>query len=475
MDPLASLFAHFSRRADASDPWQQGGALLCRGLPLSEDAAAHLSSLLLAARFTTPLDAILPLQRLLFLSVAGGKQEALRACLRLCAARTFWKELQLGTALVALVSALLRVSAPALIPELVGCGAPPAEYGGHWRAGGLPKLAWGAELGCVWAALGYLHGEPSLIQAAFATAAWQSQMADHRQFPFYALWETETSASASYALAARAALFFLCGKLSGGAHWTQLAHTQLEHLDALPSACSSSYPYVPLALARWMGEQAFVPGGGSVEPVRGAEDRSVALTRFCGTRWSGACTLLGSGTGLGAVHGDSVRICTFGPQGLPLGDPTRFGIQRMTALSGQVDGVLKGWVSLYGAPDVWVEVLCAGEEEGMNIHLYFERKTQEQLAFVFFVAAERALVAGGERLVPGTLERHVGGTASVCFEGSQDGLAVEAGQEGEMQVIPLAGGGHFWGAHFLLAFTLSPLKNTYSWYIRRLQNIQDWR
>jgi hypothetical protein len=87
-----------------------------------------------------------------------------------------------------------------------------------------------------------------------------------------------------------------------------------------------------------------------------------------------------------------------------------------------------------------------------------EGKEWDGLAFAFFVKADEAIV-GGTKIKALSLSQFEGRAQRVYFKG----LEIESEEEMDLKVVPLAGGDFFWGADFLLAFSL---RNKGEWFIK---------
>lgn len=152
-------------------------------------------------------------------------------------------------------------------------------------------------------------------------------------------------------------------------------------------------------------------------------------------------TLEGSRAGMGAIQMGDLKVLAFGPHASPLSNARLFGI---------CEGG-KEWCCAAAQKEVWFQV--EPQEGGFSLHalgVVFDKP----IAFVFYVKALQCQI--GERVFkPKSLHRFLGEASSVQF----DGAILAADRPLKMELIPLAGGNHYWGADFLLAFWLSPLSN----------------
>lgn len=141
---------------------------------------------------------------------------------------------------------------------------------------------------------------------------------------------------------------------------------------------------------------------------------------------------------LGSLSSGSIEIPVFGWQGAPLSDSERFGIDR-------IEPSLR-WGRISCQKEVWFEVKPL--KQALEVVLYGSKLT-DPLFFVFYVKASQATI-GEATYLPKTLRRYSGDSMPVCFS---EEMEIVAEPSPHMELIPLAGGGCFWGADFLLAFS----------------------
>jgi hypothetical protein len=82
-----------------------------------------------------------------------------------------------------------------------------------------------------------------------------------------------------------------------------------------------------------------------------------------------------------------------------------------------------------------------------------EDRPKENLAMVFYVRCDQLVIGGKTTLQAGALERYQGKAVPLELRSGNEKIFIEPSDQ-EMQIIPLAGGEHFWGAHFLIAFPM---------------------
>ncbi|MBP9841008.1 MAG: hypothetical protein KBC64_01115 [Simkaniaceae bacterium] len=183
-------------------------------------------------------------------------------------------------------------------------------------------------------------------------------------------------------------------------------------------------------------------------------------------------TCEGISSGFGSIYKKHGKILTFGPCFFPLGIADHFGIFRQEDsfedLFFQENPFhFSGWARAAHqgkATDLWTYVDISLKEQTVQLKVKFNACADFiPCAFVFFIEAEKGVVNGKYTLKPGTLDRYQEGSAPVVF-GNQD-LIIKPLFQSEMQLIPLGGASHYWGANFLLAFAITSDMKTYSFEI----------
>jgi hypothetical protein len=221
-------------------------------------------------------------------------------------------------------------------------------------------------------------------------------------------------------------------------------------------------------------------------------DQSLGFLRYQYGNLSVACSGAGVNTGLGAIHKKGVHITSFGPHYPPLADSNCYGIFRPS--NGSQEGFkdlslepgadkarIKGWTRVIAPVSTqiskqsyssaergqqWLFFDLVGEGETVNLTIRqssFDETTP--LHFVFFVSADKGLVGGETEMLPKALERFQGRTKKILLSRGEETVTIAPDFEGEMEVIPLAGGDHFWSADFLIAFPLMEKMSPYRWHI----------
>jgi hypothetical protein len=184
---------------------------------------------------------------------------------------------------------------------------------------------------------------------------------------------------------------------------------------------------------------------------------------------------LGSGckSGIGAFLFHDAGIINFGPQLLPIGNCSGFGLAgraQKSHLKSDPDEFFLSFLCRLAAPSsrkvnaledsgysgLWTETKVRGNLKQMSLQSHFEGvRPINQIVYSFFGKGEACVIAGSHKLHTRSLDRYCGPPQRVNFIGKRGGIAIAA-LEGlaSMEVIPLASDESFWGADFLAAYTL---------------------
>ncbi len=197
------------------------------------------------------------------------------------------------------------------------------------------------------------------------------------------------------------------------------------------------------------------------------------------------CFGSGCKSGMGIFLHNDGGVINFGPQLLPIGDCSGFGLAgrgenisltlaeehfalsyrcRMAGLSQRVAGLFPLRDS--GFSGFWIDAKLEGGPERMKIECEIEGISSiDKLAFSFFGKAKTCVVARTHQLSPKSLDRYAGPPQIVTL----GDVEIEA-QEGlnQMELIPLAADSSYWGADFLIAFR--PQQPKFSFLLKKKQN-----
>lgn len=179
--------------------------------------------------------------------------------------------------------------------------------------------------------------------------------------------------------------------------------------------------------------------------------------------WQSAFTLQGFKSSLGWVRLKKIELRAFGPQGLPLGDAQRFGIE-----SG-FDKKSKGWTCCAADREIWVQPKWMVTEEGSRLHLrWMGLRVESPLSFVFYAKASQCELQN-EIFKPKSLKRYQGQAQRVLLREEEEVLEIQSSSLKKVEVIPLAGEGSFWDCDFLISFELHPLETDMSFEITKVK------
>jgi hypothetical protein len=186
---------------------------------------------------------------------------------------------------------------------------------------------------------------------------------------------------------------------------------------------------------------------------------------------------------IGTYLFEDVGIINYGPHFFPLGEGDRFGIagrcvepdfqkkddggfsfsfQNRASFPHPRQPPLKN-LEDSGFSGLWIKAKIEFQSSMLNIEIDYEGlKEFTEFAFVFFGKGKYCSVKKTHRLYPKSLDRYQGPSQEVTFYGSHSMLQIEAPQGSSvMEIIPLSGENHFWGADFLVAY-LPISKQTFS-------------
>jgi|JI102314A1RNA_FD_contig_111_570784_length_1818_multi_3_in_0_out_0_2 hypothetical protein len=211
-------------------------------------------------------------------------------------------------------------------------------------------------------------------------------------------------------------------------------------------------------------------------------DRSLAFLKYEGKELSMIASLAGKKTGIGSLKKGEVSIVSMGPHFAPLADSEYYGIFRpsngsqegfkdLLIESEEGRGKIEGWTRMI-SPDEgdlsqsYLHIHLMAKKEEVSLKIRRSHKGEKELHFVFFVSADHAEVEEGKTFFPKALNRFEGASQKIFFKKGESFLEILPHFEGEMKVIPLAGGTHFWSANFLVAFSISKILFPYSWTIK---------
>lgn len=157
--------------------------------------------------------------------------------------------------------------------------------------------------------------------------------------------------------------------------------------------------------------------------------------------------------GLGSIHFGAISVVAMGPHFFPMGEISRFGICRKSDDFSDIvctENKVSGWTRLLSV-DAWIYFVAEKQGDKVRLKALFENTLgEEPFAFVFFVKAKEVEIEK-KRYEKGGLNRFQGMSSLISFIHEKERVQLIS-EKGPLQIIPLAGGEHFWGADFLVAF-----------------------
>ena len=290
---------------------------------------------------------------------------------------------------------------------------------------------------------------------------------DRNGNPFFSLMTDEKHFCLATLLTVFYLLFFLAGHFSSQKEFEQIAN-HLHHrlgllegfyLDAIPSHL------LILSLLIEMHDE-FEKSSFTVPFAKGLyRDRAIFHQQLAKIDFS--LQFAGKGKSFGAINKGNIEIVAMGPQQLPLGVMENFGIYREAANGAgefadliHEEEQLSGWLKLcsYGTTlpepgNEWLHVDLKTKSDYLTL-TFKPRVQRSDLYFAFFVKAKEAKVEGRPALKPRSLDRIRGKNQEIFFKDADEFLYLRTPDLVEIEVIPLAGGNHFFSANFLVAFPI---------------------
>jgi hypothetical protein len=376
-------------------------------------------------------------------------------------------DIQLPHAYLVLLTYLLKFEPLPIKSQQMPNGASCLDALGFIKGAQLPEPAQLAELGALWMILGVHLKNETLLYAGIKVALWQIHTLDHRGFPHFSLWSRAAAFHPTILAASNHLLFTLAYRLTSDPGFNQAAQIQ------------KHYGWNPISLAgkllTLVPEKISAPIKLSYKPF--AEEMTVGLMKFATQQWSIACSLSGWNSGVCSYHKNYVAIVNSGPQITPLDDLEKFGVDRTCSLTSRsfneitwektaFNFRMKGWTKIFAHP-AWMQIEAYYEAQKLTLScLLQEGRPFDNLAMVFYARCDQLGIGGKETLQAGFLERYQGKSLPLELRAGNEKIFIEPLSDQKMQIIPLAGGEHFWGAHFLIAFPLTNGKDFFQYLIR---------
>lgn len=392
--------------------------------------------------------------------------------------RLIWSECQLFQLYHAIIDYISKGSITPLSIVQVSSGATPIEAEGWLSWLNSPSAGLHEELGMLLAFYGYLTENQEYLSQGAKLVEWQKQLIQGDGLPLTELFSNEGRHAYKNHLARSYALYLV-------AAWTYSSGDLLEVADQISDKLREVWDSEverTLSLGMLMLDHLKQCLDA---PQKGALQLSSTLcdphTSLVGKRFQdgyGYATLCGGASGLGSYCYKDVKILTWGPQTSSLGNCEGFGIyspcyhpyrkQSYTQLSAANHGFsLDGNVKV-GAPKAktisdtiktvesaeWLKSSQSLSKDRIQIAWNWlkSRDSDSNRHICFFMkACDCQLIKDKLRFPLRSLERYNGEFQPVLFIGLKGKILLSASGPLNMELIPLAGEGDFWGADYLLA------------------------
>lgn len=394
---------------------------------------------------------------------------------------------QYARAFVAINHAFAKMPIPEVGTHLLDNGAALIDLHEYCPWLSLPYSPYHCEFGTFLSLLALMTERIDFQESALNLAYWQLNTLDCEGIPFAGLFVRETEGTPLPRLCLSYLLFQSASRLTKDSPFNAIAERLLKKIEEHIKKTKEKIDPLWMLIEKWL-EKYPIQSQEPLELPENIYDPSTALIGYRSSSGHVLCTLHGAGTGLGTFRlGEDIEIISYGPQYLPLAECKGFGIEG-NALSDQGirrsiiewrrhSFLMKGCTRLVDQPaesslglgifrGIWLEV--SQEYMKPNLHLktsFLAFEETESIAFNFFVKASSCVI-DGKILKPKTLERYEGEVCTIVLQGKESALELRnLVCSKTMQVIPLAGENHFWGADFLIAYILSPGQKDYEWHI----------
>lgn len=329
-----------------------------------------------------------------------------------------------------------------------------------------------AEIGILWSIIAQLLQDEKWIKIVESMAEWHLHTLDHDFFPFVGAFTPESQGSLIHILTANYLLFLNAGKLSGRRDYIYAAERQLEHLQSFDE--NGSIRVMTPIIETWLGHLSPTPSSAFQLPATICDERAAVLGNRS-EQLSWFLTMQGKGSGFGSIHKKDLRIVSFGPQHLPLGNCLSYGIESLflppSLAITESEFSIKGTVcsspeTKAPADRIWIDAKMSYRKDHFEIESTFMNFEMDNFAFVFFVKAQSCYVDGQYEVKPRSLENFQGKAQKITLIGKDTMLVIQGDPKSHMmQVIPLSGRENFWGADFLIAFLQKPDPLPFKWTI----------
>lgn len=330
----------------------------------------------------------------------------------------------------------------------------------------LPHSLENVEFAIIAFLFGIFTGKKELIEKATAISLWQMKfLEDGQSFP-EGLWTQAKDYSEASLSMAHTLLFYLTSQLHGKLDANHLVQESLKSFNSSAQIENSDSFYVFIFAFALNYMEIQIQSKVEVDKVlKLEEEKSLGYGKYQLQDMQFHCAASGVGSGFATLHKNNISIVSMGPQLTSLAEMNSYGIYRapLTRLTCFKDvsieqETFQGWTRMVaedaikpGSSWIYIDLHQKNNRYHLKTRWVDFQKTPD-VFLVFFVKALKVVVDKKYHLNPSTLDRYQGKKASVTFCHEKESLTLESLTDTFMQVIPLAGGDHFWGAKFLLAY-----------------------
>ena len=188
----------------------------------------------------------------------------------------------------------------------------------------------------------------------------------------------------------------------------------------------------------------------------------------------------GQSQSIGAFCLNRLFFPAFGPHYFPLGEMNLFGAKRhpdSNLYLKEEEKQDRCWTFWSRLPTLyaqkkrqigsrWIQIDFFTHDEGVDLSI--TKADLEEIppfSFVFFVCAENLKIEQWGEIQKLSLQRYQDISRSVYLSKKQEVIQIQPLFETEMQIIPLNGESHFWGASYLISYVMSPESKKLAWRI----------
>ncbi len=364
-------------------------------------------------------------------------------------------------------------------------GIIPLSKRNYWNLFKFPFIHLHAELASVILLIGKLSSQSKLIDQAHNAARWHFNGLDSSFLPYRSFFSNYQFCNYTDLIARQASFFYLSALATED---TEIAYVAKIHFSWLSAQSEKNLKGLPLDILLLLKftDQLFPEQLTPVEPSLPKETlcENLPLVGLRSKDVDIIATLSGCNSSMGALKFGSVEIVAFGPQVGVLGDGKLFGsiAQKHSQESSKVyrdekhfclNGLVglpqnapdKSYLKMWQHPSSWLQMKIHYQKNQLDIHAK-PIGNLDELYFVFYIISEQCLIKGQKKFLNQSLEQFQGNASNVAFLDQPKIVTIEpCFEEGEMKIIPLEGESSFWGANYLIAYSLKNNYRAFDWKI----------